>query len=311
LTDGEGLTGVLLADASDKLTLGDATGQPVVVPKAQVKSVKAATLSLMPEGLDKALGEAAMKDLLTFLLLPGLEPAPLERGGAPAPRKRVEVEAVLGVPASAGSPKPPKGGTPNAMRIVLCDGPKDHGPGEHDYPLWKQRWSKLLALADGVTVETAHIWPGAEQFAKADVVAFFSANPGWNAGRAKELDAFLARGGGAVFLHYAVNGQKDVEALCQRIGLAWRGGASKFRHGPLDLKLHDHPLAKGFDRLGFVDESYWNLVGDAQDIQLLASGMEDGAPQPLLWTRQQGKGRVFVSIPGHYSWTFDDPLFRL
>jgi hypothetical protein len=24
-----------------------------------------------------------------------------------------------------------------------------------------------------------------------------------------------------------------------------------------------------------------------------------------------GKGRVFVSIPGHYSWSFDDPLFRL
>ena len=23
------------------------------------------------------------------------------------------------------------------------------------------------------------------------------------------------------------------------------------------------------------------------------------------------KGRVFVSIPGHYSWSFDDPLFRL
>jgi type 1 glutamine amidotransferase len=30
-----------------------------------------------------------------------------------------------------------------------------------------------------------------------------------------------------------------------------------------------------------------------------------------LWARQTGKGRVFVSIPGHYTWTFDDPLFRL
>ena len=27
--------------------------------------------------------------------------------------------------------------------------------------------------------------------------------------------------------------------------------------------------------------------------------------------REAGKGRVFVSIPGHYTWTFDDPLFRL
>ena len=33
--------------------------------------------------------------------------------------------------------------------------------------------------------------------------------------------------------------------------------------------------------------------------------------QPLVWCRDQKAGRVFVSIPGHYSWTFDDPLFRV
>jgi type 1 glutamine amidotransferase len=31
----------------------------------------------------------------------------------------------------------------------------------------------------------------------------------------------------------------------------------------------------------------------------------------MLWTRTVGKGRVFVSIPGHFSWTFDDPVFRV
>ena len=44
---------------------------------------------------------------------------------------------------------------------------------------------------------------------------------------------------------------------------------------------------------------------------MLAVGLEEKTPQPLLWTRQSGKGRVFVSIPGHYTWTFDDPLFRV
>jgi type 1 glutamine amidotransferase len=53
------------------------------------------------------------------------------------------------------------------------------------------------------------------------------------------------------------------------------------------------------------------LTGDPGRINLLASGMEDGKPQPLFWTCDQGKGRVFVSIPGHFSWTFDDPLFRV
>ena len=31
----------------------------------------------------------------------------------------------------------------------------------------------------------------------------------------------------------------------------------------------------------------------------------------MMWTFQAGKGRVFASIPSHYTWTLDDPLFRL
>jgi type 1 glutamine amidotransferase len=46
-------------------------------------------------------------------------------------------------------------------------------------------------------------------------------------------------------------------------------------------------------------------------VTLLASGVEEGKAQPLIWAREHGKGRVFVSIPGHYTWSFDDPLFRL
>jgi len=63
--------------------------------------------------------------------------------------------------------------------------------------------------------------------------------------------------------------------------------------------------------LNLIDESYWQLVGSQTNIDLIASGAEEGKPQPLIWTREQGRGRVFVSIPGHYTWTFDDPLFRL
>src|SRR5260221_2690569 len=157
----------------------------------------------------------------------------------------------------------------------------------------------------------ADVWPNAKQLQTANVIVFYSDNPGWNTARAKELDAFLARGGGAAFLHYAVDGHQDVEALAGRIGLAWRGGASKFRHGPLNLRLQPHPLSEGLSGLNLIDESYWNLVGNEKEINLLAVGDEENKAEPLLWTRQQGEGRIFVSIPGHYTWTFDDPLFRL
>ena len=46
------------------------------------------------------------------------------------------------------------------------------------------------------------------------------------------------------------------------------------------------------------------------NVTLLASSVEQGAAQPQVWIYEKDAGRVFVSIPGHYSWTFDDPIFR-
>jgi len=72
-----------------------------------------------------------------------------------------------------------------------------------------------------------------------------------------------------------------------------------------------HPITRGFGKTHFVDESYWKMTGDPKKIHVLASAVEDGEPQPLMWTHEKGRGRVFVSILGHFSWTFDDPLFRV
>ena len=37
----------------------------------------------------------------------------------------------------------------------------------------------------------------------------------------------------------------------------------------------------------------------------------DGQARPMAWTFERGRGRVFASVPGHYFWTLDDPLWRL
>jgi type 1 glutamine amidotransferase len=235
-----------------------------------------------------------------------LKPAPLEIKGEPPARRRSEVEEVL--KAVKPSTLPHK-----KLNIVLSAGPKDHGPGEHDYPLWQRRWVKLLDLAENVTVSEVKGWPTPKQFEKADLIVFYSSNPGWSKDKVKELDAYLKRGGGLVYIHYAVEGRDAVDALAERIGLAWKGGASAYRHGPLELSFPDakHPITAGFKKVSFVDESYWKLSGDPKKINVLASGKEDGVAQPLMWTHEVSKGRVFVSIPGHYTWTFDDPLFRV
>src|SRR5262249_48417965 len=306
LDNGRTLTGTLRDGGDGMLIVGAADGGEQRVKRSRVEKLAASRTSLMPEGLDRALGEEKMRDLMTFLLTEPLSPAPIERDGAPPPRSRAEVEAAM-----KGVEVPAKPG--KKLRILLAAGPKDHGPGEHDYPLWQRRWYNLLSLADDVSVEMVQGFPKAAQLEKADVVVFYSNNPGWSKEAAKDLDAFLQRGGGAVYLHWAVDGHRDGDALAERIGLAWSNGQSKFRHGDLTLSFPDQksPSSRGLAKAKFTDESYWRLGGDAKKIDVVATGVDEDKVWPLMWTRQQGKGRVFVSILGHYNWTFDDPLFRL
>lgn len=305
LTDGRVLNGTLRNDG-DKVLVSDTEGKVTEVDRSELETLAPSSKSIMPDDLTKKLSPEQMRDLLTFLLMPPPR-MPLDSPQEPPPpRTRVEVEAVL-----AGAPEPAEPIRP--IHVVLVAGPKDHGPGEHDYPAWQNAWSELLAAADDVSVCAAWEWPSDDDFQSADVLVFYQ-HGGWTPARAQQVDAFLARGGGLVYIHYAVDGGQDAPGFAQRIGLAWRGGQSNFRHGPLDLGFETgsgHPVARNFDNVHLVDESYWNLTGDPSRIDLLASAVEDNAPQPLFWTLEPSRGRVFVSIPGHYSWTFDDPLFRV
>ncbi len=290
----------------DKLHIGDANGTTTVVDKTEVDSIKASPVSVMPDDLLKKLTPEQARDLLTFLLTPGPR-MPDDYVGTekrPKPRTLAEVNAAL-----AGAPNPPA--KTRAIRVVLVAGAKDHGKGEHDYPAWLKAWSELLAASDNIEVVTAMEWPAKEEFQKADAMVFFQRG-NWDARRAADVDSFLERGGGLTYIHWAVDGQKDSPGFAKRIGLTWGAGA-KFRHGPVELDFKDakHPIARNFDKLKLVDESYWQLTGDLPKDRVLGWANEDAKPQPLFWSVEQGKGRVFVSIPGHYSWTFDDPLFRV
>jgi putative heme-binding domain-containing protein len=323
LNDGDSVNGIIVSDKDNVIKLAMASGIAEVLPRTRVKSIQPAQLSLMPEGLWDALTDAERRDLMTFLLKVPLEPyaaEPVIQGHKiPAGRKRTEFEKFIpakftphdhGANAQA-APKTAEVLKP--LRVVLCSAPKDPGhnyPGLHDYPIWRERWSNLVSLAENVTVETADRWPSAEQWKRADLIMFCSDNPGWSAEKSGDLDTFLARGGGLMFLHWAVNGGKDADIFAQRIGLAWGAGA-RFRHGVEDLTVKPHEITAGLPhKLSFVDETYWNLRPSGE-VTVLASSVEDGAPRPQVWVREQGKGRVFCSILGHFTWTFDDPLYRV
>lgn len=303
LDDGTVLTGVLRTEEG-RLLLGDAQGVTHTLEKDHIEEIKPSQLSVMPTGLLDTLSEQEIRDLMTYLLTPPPS-MPLESSmKAPPLRSKADVLKVLDN--SAALPE-----QLDELKLVLVAGKKDHGRGEHDYPAWQVQWSRLLAGAAQVQIDVAQDFPSDEQLDAADVLIFFQKGA-WNDMRAKKLDAYLNRGGGAIYIHWAVNGDERSPEFAQRIGLASRGGHIKYRHGPLKLDLHntDHPILRNMDTLELLDESYWMLSGDPGKITLLATSTEENAAWPQIWCYEQGAGKVFVSIPGHYSWTFDDPYFR-
>jgi hypothetical protein len=85
------------------------------------------------------------------------------------------------------------------------------------------------------------------------------------------------------------------------------------------------------DTIHLLDEAYWPLKGDRSKVTVLATSdetiskdSEQTKPEPMFYAYQSGppprpasedagagKGRVFSCILGHYTWTFDDPYFRI
>jgi type 1 glutamine amidotransferase len=251
--------------------------------------------------------------LFFFLALSaGAQTSPATKPHAPPPRSRAEVQAVM-------AKVPPQKGDLRPLRIVLVAGPKDHGRGEHDYPAWQRAWAPLLSKASNVTIETAWQWPTPEQLKSTDVLVCYFKSP-WTAEQIDDVKALHARGGGLVLLHWAISPSQEFVKHQDITGLTYK--SAQYRHGPIDMKLAgEHPILLGLPKpLHFYDESYWPLLGDQAVVNLLGTSDEkvnktDEAttPIPVMWTYQppSGKGRSFVSILGHYAWTFDDPYFRL
>jgi type 1 glutamine amidotransferase len=226
----------------------------------------------------------------------------------PPPRTREETAKLL----EGANKKRSSEESGGPLRIVLVAGPKDHGKGEHDYPAWQKVWSHLLPNAAKTTVDTAWEFPSRQQIDRADVLVFYQRGS-WDDDRAAAIDPFLARGGGLVYIHWAVDGRGQEAQMAKRIGLSALGGSIRYRHGELKVDFRpgqNHPVARSFSKIQWFDESYWSLTGDPKQITLLGTSVEDAEPQPVFWTVERGRGRVFVSIPGHFMWTFDDPAFR-
>ncbi|MFC4243233.1 ThuA domain-containing protein [Gryllotalpicola reticulitermitis] len=78
-----------------------------------------------------------------------------------------------------------------------------------------------------------------------------------------------------------------------------------------------HPITQGIEDFDLVTEQYWVLSDEYNDVlatttQAVRSWDAWNRPvtAPAIWTRQWGKGRIFVSAPGHKLDVVEEPHVR-
>jgi type 1 glutamine amidotransferase len=98
-------------------------------------------------------------------------------------------------------------------------------------------------------------------------------------------------------------------------------GAQENNYIPYRVEIRpekaEHPIVAGIGDFDLMTEQYWVLTDDYNDVLATTTHpARDGQPWhrevtcPAVWTREWGKGRVFVATPGHQPDILENPSVR-
>jgi type 1 glutamine amidotransferase len=178
--------------------------------------------------------------------------------------------------------------------------------------------------------EIANTVPFPPDLSKYDVVLSNYNGATWPSEFQKSLEDALKSGKiGLVIVHAANNAFGGWAEYNLMIGMGWRGnkggdrlklddqgkevrvpsgqgdGSGHRYSGVFSVVVRDpeHPITKGMPRewMHERDELYDNMRGPIQHVHLLATAFSKGtgAHEPMIWTVDYGKGRVFHTPMGH------------
>ena len=217
------------------------------------------------------------------------------------------------------------------VHILWLFGPEDHQGGEHDYIRIKELFVPMLESIPRVVVDEAFRFPTAEQFEKADLLIQYLHLPNLSDQQFRSYQEFVERGGRVVSIHESciIRPVDRAEKLAKCIGCSWNGNDrsrwSKFGYDhPLFIDT-EHPAFVGLpSTILFNDESYWDLL-ETNDVKVIGAVAKKGERKSTFrqvlarrdvrshafWTYHRGKGKVFGTTTGHYTYTYHDPMYRL
>jgi type 1 glutamine amidotransferase len=209
--------------------------------------------------------------------------------------------------------------------------------GQHVHP-WRETTPVLKMILEDtgkfeVRINEEPRGIGPETLLNYDLVVVNYYNRGakdrWGERAEAALQDFVGAGKGLVLYHLALGafeGWADYEKMS---GGNWRPmqGHHSARHDfVVDIKDGTHPITKGLKSFTMLkDELYANLRWQPDGtFKVLATAYDDhalyggkarqpipgpGIHQPILWTTEYGKGRVFITTLGHDGDNVRQPAF--
>ena len=215
-------------------------------------------------------------------------------------------------------PSPPP--DPNKIQVLILT-------GQHVHP-WRETTPGLKTILEDtgkfeVRINEEPRGIGPETLLNYDLVVVNYYNRGakdrWGERAEAALQDFVRAGRGLVLYHLALGAFDGWVEYERMSGGSWRPmqGHHSARHDfMVDIKDTDHPITRGLKSFMMLkDELYANLrwqpdgtftvLATAYDDHSLYGGKArqpipgSGIHQPILWTTEYGKGRVFITTLGH------------
>ncbi len=150
-------------------------------------------------------------------------------------------------------------------------------------------------------------------FFEYDTTIFFTQFGEFTEEQEKNLLDFISSGKGFVGLHGASASFKQHAKYYEMIGGRFSGHKKKCI---IDIKIIDkkHPITKNLDDFTFFDEPYRHDFSMKGDMKVLAEAYyhdeEDPEPEPIIWVKSYGKGRIAFCALGHQARALKNEIFR-
>jgi len=208
--------------------------------------------------------------------------------------------------------------TPGKIKVLLVTGDDVMPP--HDWRQVSQALRETLVSSGKFEVrvcEDSGVLDSAATLGRYDLVLLHMYNaktPTLSAGAKENLANFVKDGKGLVISHLSSASFKEWDEFPKLCGRYWEMGKSG--HGPravfkARITKTDSPITQGLADFEADDELYAKLEGDAP-ITVLVEADSDWSKktEPLVFTVEYGKGRVFHETFGHDAKALSNPTVQ-